>query len=114
MRLRALAVGEIGLQQGFFQGVLCPVALPFGPVKQAVRVKGVVNPAAPVGVEHEAHLGPPFGDRLANLGLLLRGGAVFFGQMFPQVLATRGHVRVQLERLKMQIGLHLPLQALQR
>jgi len=93
--------------------VLRSRALALGPVQQAVRVEGVVHPAATARMKLKTHLGPTGGNGLANLRLLLGGGAIFFGQVFAQVLPAGGHVRVQLKGLEMQIGLHLAVQALQ-
>ena len=103
----------VGLQKSFFQGVLRPSALAFGPVQQTVGVEGVVNPAAPAWVKGEPHLGPACGNGLANLRLLLGGGAVLLRQVLAQVLPAGTHLRVQLKGLKVQIGLHLAVQALQ-
>jgi hypothetical protein len=64
-------------------------------------------------MELEPDLCPACGDGLTHLRLLLGGGAIFLRQVFAQVLSTRAHVRVQLERLKVQIGLHFAIQALQ-
>jgi hypothetical protein len=64
-------------------------------------------------VKFETNFGPPRSNRLANLCLLLGSRAVFLGQVLAQILPARGHVGVQLEGLEMQIGLHIPLQALE-
>ena len=73
------------------------------PVQQAVRIKGVVDAAALVHAEGESQLGTARGNGFAVLLALLGRGAVLFVQVLANVLAFRCHLRVQLERLKVQV-----------
>ena len=81
-------------------------------MQQAVGVKGVVNPAPATGVECKSHFGAALANVLAHLGLLLGRGAVLFGDVLGQVLATGGHVGVELKGLEMQLGAYVRRQAL--
>ena len=83
-------------------------------MQQAMRVKGVVNPAPATGFEGKTHLGTTLANGLAHLGLLFGGGSVLFGNVFAQVLAAHRHVGVELEGLEMQFSVYLGRQTLER
>ena len=115
MRLHAFGAALVGLQQGLFQRILRAVrAQQARPMQQAMGVKGVVHAAPATGVEGEADLGAALANVLAHLRLLLGRGAVLFGNVLGQVLATGGHVGIELKGLEMQLGTHIWRQALKR
>ena len=115
MRFRALAVGEVGLQQRLLERqLLAGLALDLGPVQQAVGVEDVVDAVAPLHAEGEAQLGAALADGVADGLLLLRGGAIFLRQVLGDVLAAGRHTGVELEGLKVQVGVKFGCQPGQR
>ena len=109
---RVLSVGEIRLEQRLLQRGLH--ALLFGPVQQAVCIKGVVDAAALVHAEGEPQRRTARRNGLAVLLALLGRGAVLFLQVLANVLTLRPHLRVQLERLKVQVQRDLALKPVRR
>ena len=85
----------------------------FGPIQQAVRIKGVEDAAATGGVKIKPHFGTTRLDVLVHLRLLFGARAVFLVQMFKQVLATFSQVWVEFKRLKTDVGFHFTLQRIQ-
>ena len=99
MRCGALAVGEVGFQQRFLQRLLFVEAKCSGPVQQTVRVKGVVDAAAPAaGLAGRCKLESKLCTALANIfavGIgLLNADAVFLRDVFSNFLAFGSHVGV--------------------
>jgi len=108
--LGALALGEIGAQQRFLQGVLARRVLQLRPMQQPVGVERVVDPAAALFAEGESHAFTTLADRLARDSLLFGRGAVLLREMFGDVLAAGRHLRIELERLEVQFRPHVALQ----
>ena len=102
---RVLSVGEVGLEERLLQCVLAAFTL--GPVQQPVGVEGVVDAAARAHAEREPDRLATGADVLAVLRKLLRRQAVLLAQVFGDVLALGRHVRVQLERLEVQVDLQV-------
>ena len=113
MVLHGLAVTVAGQQQGVFQGQLF-LGLVLGPVQQAVGIARVVDAASAIRIEFKTHLRAALANDISHLRLLFRGGAVFLRQVLAHVLAARPHLGVQLKRLKVQRGLDVGLQFVQR
>ena len=83
-------------------------------MQQAVCIKGVVDAAALVHAKSEPQRRAARRDGLAVLLALLGRGAVLFLQVLANVLALWPHLRIQLERLKVQVQRHLALQPVRR
>jgi hypothetical protein len=104
-----------GLEQSLLQGsLLSRGALFTGPVKQPMGIKGVPDPPPPFAVELKPHFRSTLPDRLSDLSLLLRGGAVFLCQVFGHILSLGPHLGVELEWLEMDVGGDLGAQTPQR
>ena len=119
MRSRTLAVGKVRLQQALLQGLLHAASLKPGPMQQAMGVKGVVDAAAPAaGLVRPAEGKADLFTALANvfpvdIGLLGRD-AVLFGDVLGNFLAFGRHLRIELERLEVQLGRDVAGHARQR
>src|SRR5207249_11268066 len=101
MRTRALAIGEISLEQGLLQRLLFTGTLQLGPVQQAMRIKSVVDAAASTAglirhAELEAELGTACRDVFAVRMRLLRREAVFLRDLLGNLLALRPHLGADL------------------
>ncbi|KPX39723.1 Unknown protein sequence [Pseudomonas syringae pv. helianthi] len=108
---RVFKVAEIGVEQCLLQGVL--PALLLGPVQQAVSIERVVDTSLALG-KGEAQLSTALTNRLVNGFDLFWRRAIFFGDVLFDVLPFGRHVRVQLERLEVDVRLHFITQRLQR
>ena len=108
---RAAALGEVGLQQGPLQRVLALATFLGRPMQKPVRVESVVDTIATFLAKLKTHCGAALADRLAGLCLLLGRRAVLLREVFRDVLPGRRHRGVELERLEMQLGLHITLQS---
>ncbi|KPX78779.1 hypothetical protein ALP66_05728 [Pseudomonas amygdali pv. photiniae] len=108
---RIFQVTEIGFEQRLLQCVL--LALLFGPVQQAMSIERVVDTSLALG-KGEAQLGTALTNRLVNAFDLFWRRAIFFGDVLFDVLPFGRHVRVQLERLEVDVRLHFIPQRLQR
>src|SRR6185312_5430103 len=80
-----------------------------GPVQKPMRVKGVVDAAAPAArlirhAELEAQLRAARTDVFAVRMRLCRRDPVFFGNVLSNFLALGRHLGVELERLEMKLG----------
>ncbi len=83
-------------------------------MQQAVCIKGVVDAAALVHAEGKPQRRTARRNGLAVLLALLGRGAVLFLQVLANVLTLRPHLRVQLERLKVQVQRDLALKPVRR
>src|SRR6476469_2904556 len=81
-------------------------ALKAGPMQKPVRVERVVDSAF-LGREadREAECGGAVADHGAPFRKLLRCRFIFLGDMLDQSLSLRRHLRIELERLKVDVGL---------
>ena len=104
----------VGLKQFHFERVLGFKAQSACPVNQPVRIKRVPNSATTFGLEFKTRRRTAQANGVSALGLLLRGGSVFLGDVLGHVLPLWPHVRVELKRLKMNFGLNVRAQALER
>ena len=85
-----------------------------GPGDQPVRVERVVGAAVVGGVHGEADFGGALGDATPVLAHLIGRDAIFGGDMRQPVLATRRHVRIELERVEGHRRRDLAAQRVQR
>ena len=85
-----------------------------GPVQQPVRVERVVGAPPLALAEGEADRLAALADRLGVAFDLLGRDAVLARQVLDDLLALRRHLRVQLERLEVQVGLHFAVEPLER
>ena len=105
---RIAALGEVRLEQRFFQIELQPFQ--YRPEQQTVGIEGVVDATVAVRAKRKPDLGAARADHLAIFLGLLRRRAVFFGDVLGDVLSFRAHLRVQFERLETDFSLHLAAQ----
>ena len=89
--------GKTGVEQCQLERVLSPLG--FGPVQQLMRGKGVHDPAVLVEIEGKVRFCAQSGQSITRLLALFRGRAVFFDNMFAQVLPLGARGRVQLKRI---------------
>jgi hypothetical protein len=73
------------------------------PVKQTMRIKGVVDVLATFGVEGIADCSGAGFDVCLGRTDLSDCFAIFLGEVFKHLLAAAGHLGVQFERLKMNL-----------
>jgi hypothetical protein len=79
-----------------------------------MRIERVVDAGPLAHVEREAELGSPRTDRFLIATQLLGRRAVFLREVLGDVLARCRHLRIQLERLEMNVCGHGVARALQR
>ena len=97
--------GEIGGEQRVLQRDLPPLSRLARPVKQAMRVEGVVDARAGALRHLEPQIGGHLADPLARGAAVAAGRrAVFLAHMLAQILPAGRHVRVQLERDEPDVG----------
>jgi hypothetical protein len=104
MRTHVLSVSEVRAQQRLLQCKL--TAFQFSPVQQAVGVERVVDTAAPIHVEGEAQRRAALADHLAIRIDLFCRTAVFSHQVLGGILAFGRHLRIQFERLEVDLRRH--------
>ena len=76
-------------------------------MQQPVGIEGVVDAAVAVVRKANPSSAPRVADQLAVFWDCFGRRAVLFSDVFDDVLTFGGHVRVQFERLEMDLGLHL-------
>jgi len=87
----------VGLQQQALQAMLLGGILLPRPGQQSVCIKSVPDPASPIRIEGEPHIGAALGDMGTRLGLLFSAGAVFFAQIFSDITAFGHHIRMEFK-----------------
>ena len=109
VRRRILTISEISLEQRMFQ--LHLTAFQFGPMQKPVRIERVIDAAALVRPENKADLCTSHTQRFGVLFILFGRQIIFLHQVLADVLPLGRHLRVELERLDMHFGRHLPAQS---
>ena len=109
------SIGEVGLKQGMFQRPLLLELIIFktSPMQHAMRIKSVVHTAALALTEDKTKFFATRADRFSSHLQLRWCCAVFLRQMLGNILSFRHHIRIQLERLKMNFRYHLARQFFQ-
>ncbi len=105
MVARIQTIREVGAKQRALELGLVPLQI--GPVQQPMRIERVVDAPPLVHVELKAKLGAPRTDHLLALLDLSGRRSVLALDVLDDVLAARAHLRVELERLEVQLGFDL-------
>src|SRR6185436_17575585 len=79
-----------------------------------MRIECVVDPRTLVHVEREAERRAPLTNAFLILRELLGCRAVLLGDVLDDVLAFRRHLRIEFERLKMNVRRHFGTDAIER
>src|SRR4051812_32734275 len=100
---RVAVVSEVELEQGLLECLLQALAL--GPVKEAMRIKRVVDASGARHRHLEAGLGGTIPDHDTVRCGLSFGRSIFLHDMLVEILPLRCHRWVELERAENDLGI---------
>jgi hypothetical protein len=109
---RVAALGEVGCEKSLLQRILSPFKL--RPMQQPMRIERVVDARAFFRVEREPERLSAQADGFLVARELLGRRAVLLSDVLGNILPFRGHVRIELERLKVNVDARSVVDARER